>query len=188
MVHLAVPEMSPAHRWLTEGLATYVEPLARALTGELAPASVWRDLVRGLPKGLPEPGDQGLDRTHTWGRTYWGGALYAFLADLEIRKATGGRESLATALRGILQAGGDTRVAWPIERFLDAGDRALGRPILGTLYHQMAERPVSVDLPAIWRQLGIAVSKDGQVVLDDRAPLASIRRQMIGPAAATPAP
>jgi hypothetical protein len=186
MVHLAVPEMARQHLWLTEGLATYVEPLARALTGELRPESVWRDMMLGLPKGLPAPGDRGLDRTHTWGRTYWGGALFAFVADLEIRKATAGRQSLATALRGVLQAGGDTRVAWPIERFLAAADGALERPILTDLYHRMADSPVDVDLPATWRALGIALTKDGRIVLDEHAPLAAIRRQMIGPARAAP--
>jgi hypothetical protein len=188
MVHLAVPEMSRAQIWLSEGLATYVEPLARSLTGELRPESVWRDLMVGLPKGLPGPGDRGLDRTHTWGRTYWGGALFAFLADLEIRQATGGAQSLATALRGVLREGGDARVSWSVERFNAACDRAVGKPILTNLYRRWASRPVEVDLAALWRQLGVSLS-EGRVSFDDGAPLAGIRRAMIGvPAAADPQP
>jgi hypothetical protein len=70
---------------------------------------MWADLVRDMPKGLPEPGDQGLDNTHTWGRTYWGGALFCFLADIEIRKQTKNEKGLQDALRGILNAGGDIR-------------------------------------------------------------------------------
>jgi hypothetical protein len=180
MVHLAIPDLARRHLWLSEGLATYVEPLGRAMTGELRPETVWRDLVRGLPKGLPAPGDRGLDRTHTWGRTYWGGALFAFLADLEIRKATGGEKSLATGLRAVLHAGGDTRVFWSIEQFTGAVDRAVGKPIVSDLYRRMAERPMPVDLPALWRDLGISVVGD-DVRFDDRAPLASIRRRMVGP-------
>jgi hypothetical protein len=146
------------------------------MTGELRPKSVWRDLVRGLPKGLPRPGDRGLDHTHTWGRTYWGSALFCFAADLEIRKASHGEQSLSTALRGILDAGGDTRVVWPVERFMSAGDRALGRRILTDLYQRMAERPGEIDLPSLWSQLGVTATGD-RVELDDRAPLASIRRR-----------
>lgn len=184
MVHLAVPEMSRSQIWLTEGLATYIEPIARSLIGELTPESVWRDLVVGLPKGLPGPHDLGLDRTHTWGRTYWGGALFAFVADLEIRKATGGRDSLATALRGTLRAGGDARVMWPVDRFNATCDGTLGLTILSDLYSRMAARPATVDLPELWRELGISLS-NGRVAFDDAAPLASIRRQMItGPAKA----
>lgn len=179
MVHLAVPEMPRAHTWLSEGLATYLEPIARTMTGELAPETVWRDLVVGLPKGLPAPGDRGLDHTHTWGRTYWGGALFAFVADVEIRKATHGAQSLQTAMRGVLAAGGDARVSWPVERFLVAADGALEKPILGALYRQMAEHPVAVDLPRLWRELGVRLDR-GRVELDDRAPLASIRRRMLG--------
>ena len=181
MVHLAIPDLARRHLWLSEGLATYVEPLARAMTGELRGEIVWRDLVRGLPKGLPAPGDRGLDRTHTWGRTYWGGALFAFLADLEIRKATSGEKSLATGLRAVLRAGGDARAFWSIEQFIRAVDKAVGKPIVSGLYRRMADRPMPVDLPALWRDLGISVSGD-DVRFDDGAPLASIRRRMVGPA------
>jgi hypothetical protein len=179
MVHLAVPELPRDQIWLSEGLATYVEPLARSLTGELSPGSVWIGLIRGLPKGQPEPGDRGLDRTHTWGRTYWGGALFAFVADLEIRKATDNRQSLMTALRGGLGAGANASVRWPVERFLAACDHATGTTVLIDLYRRMATSPVNVDLPAIWRELGVSVSAD-RINLDPRAPMAAIRRGMIG--------
>lgn len=181
MVHLAVPEMPRAQIWLTEGLATYVEPLARSLTGELQPASVWRDMAIGLPKGRPAPGDRGLDQTHTWGRTYWGGALFAFLADLEIRRTTQGRQSLASGLRGVLAAGGDARTFWSVERFVAAFDAAVGRPVLRDLYRRLALQPGDTDLAVLWRQLGISLT-GRRVTFDDGAPLAPIRRAMIGPA------
>ena len=72
MVHLAIPEIGDDHEWLTEGIPTYVEPLGRAQAGQIRPEKVWADLVWGLPKGLPDPGDRGLDHMPTWGRTYWG--------------------------------------------------------------------------------------------------------------------
>lgn len=88
MVHLAFPSVAERHHWLEEGLATYVEPVARARAGGLTPEKAWGDLVDGLPQGLPESGDRGLDFTPTWGRTYWGGALFCLLADIEIRQRT----------------------------------------------------------------------------------------------------
>jgi len=94
MVHLAMPEFSDDHVWLEEGLATYVEPVARAQIGQLTPAQIWHDMVRDMPKGLPAAGDRGLDNTHTWGRTYWGGALFYLIADLRIRERTGNRFGL----------------------------------------------------------------------------------------------
>ena len=44
-------------------------------------------MVRDMPKGLPQAGDEGLDNTDTWGRKYWGGAMFCLFADVEIRKA-----------------------------------------------------------------------------------------------------
>ncbi|MEP6655311.1 MAG: hypothetical protein ABJA82_18240 [Myxococcales bacterium] len=180
MVHLAIPDMQRDQIWVTEGLATYIEPLGRSMTGELSPAAVWRDMMQNLPKGLPGPGDRGLSHTHTWGRTYWGGALFAFLADLEIRKATHDKLSLATALGGVLREGGDARVFWPVGRFNAAGDRALGQRILSGLYSRMADAPVDVDLPSVWRELGVSIA-NGRVTFDNRAPFAAIRRSMVGP-------
>lgn len=70
MVHLAFPSVAERHHWIEEGTATYVEPIARVQAGILDPSKMWSDLIRDLPQGLPKPGDQGLDVTHTWGRTY----------------------------------------------------------------------------------------------------------------------
>ncbi|MDF2694828.1 MAG: hypothetical protein K0S65_3211, partial [Labilithrix sp.] len=76
MVHLAFPSVAREHDWAEEGLATYVEPFARARAGLLTAEDAWSGLADGLPNGLPGPNDRGLDHTPTWGRTYWGGALF----------------------------------------------------------------------------------------------------------------
>src|SRR5204863_3764170 len=146
MVHLAFPSVPDAHHWIEEGLATYIEPIARARAGSLTSEKVWTDLVNGLPQGLPEPGDRGLDFTPTWGRTYWGGALFCLLADVEIRERTGGSRSLDDALRAVVRAGGNISVRWPIERALAVGDRATGTDVLERLYRKMAHASSSPDL------------------------------------------
>jgi hypothetical protein len=118
MVHLAFPSVPDAHHWIEEGSATYVEPIARARAGDLTAEKVWGDLMDELPKGLPKPGDRGLDFTPTWGRTYWGGALFCLLADIEIRKRTGNTKGLEDALRAILAAGGTIESDWPLGKAL----------------------------------------------------------------------
>ena len=104
MVHLAFPSVDEKHHWIEEGIATYVEPIARIQAGNLKAEQMWFDLVRDMPQGLPQAGDRGLDHTHTWGRTYWGGALFCLLADVEIRRQTNNAKGLEHALRGILDA------------------------------------------------------------------------------------
>jgi len=175
MVHTAFPEQPDSHHWIEEGIATYVEPLARSWVQSYPAARVWTDLIEGLPKGLPAEGDRGLDHTHTWGRTYWGGALFCLLADLEIRERTNGSRGLVDALRGILAAGGNDQTDWPIERAFREGDKAIGAPVLQDLYRKMKDAPFAPDLPAIWGGLGIEV-RHGRLELDDRAPRAAIRR------------
>jgi hypothetical protein len=175
MVHTALPDLEGPQHWLEEGLATYVEPLVRRRAGILTTAQVWTEWVDQMPHGLPAAGDRGLDATPTWGRTYWGGALFCLVADVEIRRRTANAHSLGDALRAVLAAGGSIAESWPIERVLSVGDAATGVPILSEQYARMAHAPVSVDLDGLWRSLG--VHRQGEsVVFDDAAPLAAVRR------------
>jgi hypothetical protein len=140
-------------------------------------------LVEGLPKGLPQANDQGLDRTHTWGRTYWGGALFCTLADVEIRQRTNNRRGLQDALRAILAAGGNMEASWPLERALMVGDKATGVPVLTELYQQMKAKAVQYDLAGLWNKLGVETY--GEVSFNDRAPLAAVRRAITAVPAGT---
>lgn len=174
MVHFGFPSVARRHHWIEEGTAVYVEPIARVQAGELTAGRVWSDLIRDMPQGLPEAGDEGLDRTHTWGRTYWGGALFCLLADVGIRKNTGNAKGLQDALRAINRAGGNIEADWPIERVWEVGDQATGGKTLKQLYEQHRTQPVIVDLVDLWKQLG--VRREGRsVALDDGAPLAATR-------------
>jgi len=174
MVHLSFPSMADEHHWIEEGIATYVEPIARVRAKHMDAHEMWFELVRDLHQGLPQPGDEGLDNTHTWGRTYWGGALFCFLADMEIHKQTNNRKGLDDALRGILNAGGDIRNDWPIEKALKVGDESTGVAVLLPLYEKMKNQPYEVDLDALWNQLGL--EQDGDTVhFIDSAPLAKTR-------------
>jgi hypothetical protein len=177
MVHLSFPSVAENHHWIEEGIAVYVEPIARVQAKQMTTAQMWVDLVRDMPKGLPQPGDQGLDHTHTWGRTYWGGALFCFLADVEIRRQTHNQKGLQHALRGVLNAGGDIRHEWELQGAFSAADKATGTSVLTDLYAQMKDQPVNVDLPAIWKQLGIVIDGNRVHFLED-APLAAIRREI----------
>lgn len=177
LVHTAFPELAPEHHWLEEGLATYVEPLARARVGLESEADVWRQLVEGLPKGQPRRGDRGLDRTPTWGRTYWGGALFCFVADVRIRERTGNRLGLRDTLRALVEDGWTMRRWARIEDVLARMDATVGAPVLTELYAQHARDAVRVDLGEMWKRLGVVYHR-GRVTFDDSAPRADIRRAM----------
>jgi hypothetical protein len=177
MIHLAFPSMADEHHWIEEGISVYVEPIARIRAGHWTGQQMWRDLVRDMPKGEPQAGDQGLDHTHTWGRTYWGGALFCFVADVEIRKQSKNKKGLEDALRGILEAGGNINEDWPLERALKTGDSAVGLDVLEKLYAEWKDKPVQVDLPAMWNALGVEAN-GGTAMLKDDAPMSAVRREI----------
>ena len=169
LFHFTFPSVPDKHLWIEEGISTYAEPIARAAVGLSTREQVWRDMIRDMPQGLPAEGDRGLDQTHTWGRTYWGGALFCFLADIGIRKATANRRSLRDALQGINRAGGNITTEWPLSRALEAADHATGTSVLSDLYQNMGSSYSPVDLAGLWKELGVSTS-GGQVRFDDAAP------------------
>lgn len=175
MIHLAFPSMADEHHWIEEGISVYAEPIARVKAGQLSAAKMWGDVIRDMPQGEPGSGDEGLDRTHSWGRTYWGGALFCLIADVRIREATHNRKGLQDALRGILNAGGDINQDWTIQHAFAEGDKATGTSVLTDLYREMGEKPMPVDLPSLWHELGVQRGANGMVQFIESAPLAGVR-------------
>ncbi len=125
LVHMALPSLSQNHHWLEEGLATYIEPIARSQAGTLSPEKVWGELLRNMPKGEPGATDQGLNQAHSWASTYWGGALFCLVADVSIREQTQNSEGLQDALRAIVAAGGPSIRSGPSPECLPRAIRPL---------------------------------------------------------------
>ncbi len=178
MVHLAMANLPQAHAWLLEGLATYVESISRAQRGHLTKEQIWRYFIERMPQGLPQAGDRGLDLTPTWGRTYWGGAIFCMLADIEIRKLTDNLKSLRDALRGVLDAGLSMHADTSAMQVFEAADRATGVDVLVPLYRKMKADPYPVDLDALWQTLGVTLESQ-QVIYNDQAPMAHIRKHLL---------
>jgi hypothetical protein len=174
MVHLALPELGHGHDWLAEGLATYVEGVARAQFGNRDIRDVWAEYRHSMPMGLPRAGEGGMDQTPTWGRTYWGGALYCLRADVAIREQTANRVGLQTALRAILKQTGGYAVVRGIDEVLRIGDTATGTRVLQDLYGQIKTTAQTSDLDLLWARLGVPANPRSDT-FDDAAPLAPIR-------------
>jgi hypothetical protein len=175
MLHLAFPSLSDEHHWMNEGLSVYLEPIVRARSGIVSTKRYWRELHEGLENGQPEAGDGGLDHTHSWGRTYWGGTIYWFLADTEIRRQTDGRKSLDDVIRKILSEGGDGSVDWSMQRVLDEGDAESRTHVMHDLYNRLALKPEHVSFDSLWQDLGVQYVH-GNVRFNDNAPLAWMRK------------
>jgi hypothetical protein len=177
LIHIAFPSLPRRHHWIEEGLSVYVESIARARSGNLSADAVWAGFLDGMPNGLPQAGDKGLDHTRTWGRTYWGGALFCLLADIQIREQTGGQKSLRDALRGVVAAGYDITKKADIREVLKVADHATGVNVLLELYDEMRAAPLPEEIDSLWASLGVS-RQAGEIVYDDDAPQADIRRAL----------
>lgn len=185
MVHLTFPA-APKPQWLTEGMAVYVEPIARVQAGDLTAEYIWHDFAKMLPDGLPKPGDKGLDKAEQRQRVYEGGALFWITADIEIRRATNNRVGVQQALQAIARDGGTIEKIWPAEKALAIGDEATGQHILMDMRKKWGAAPVSVNLESLWADLGVKVSGDN-VTFNDYAPLAHIRKAITAKPGPSPA-
>jgi hypothetical protein len=174
MVHLALPEIGRTHLWLAEGLAVYVEGVARAQFGNRDIADVWAEDRHSMPMGLPRAGEGGMDQSPGWGRTYWGGALYCLQADVAIREQTANRVGLQTALRAILNETGGYGFDRDVVEVLRIGDAATGTHAMYGLYRKISATAQTADLELLWTLLGVPNDPKTQP-FDDHAPLAPIR-------------
>jgi len=180
MVHLAFPSVYRQHYWMQEGLSTYIEPIVRVRAGLMSEKEAWHWMLTGMPKGLPKYGDKGLDNTPTWGRRYWGGAMFALLADQRIRQQSKNRYGIDQALRGVVKAGYSMQSddVWPLSKILKIADKATHTTVLMDLYNEMKDKPVDVDLQRLWKSLGVKL-EGKRISFDNSAPQAVMRKALI---------
>jgi hypothetical protein len=177
LMHLGFPSLWHTHLWMEEGMAVFGEPIVRVRAGMVDASVMWSEWMEQGPLGLPRSGEGGLEATHTWARTYWGGALFWLLADVTLRERTANARSVDDVLRALVAAGGNVTSRWEVEEVLRVADAAAGTPVVSELFHSMAEAPGAPDLAGLFRRLGVSLHY-GTVVYDESAPLARVRRAM----------
>jgi hypothetical protein len=183
MVHLGFPTMYGV-RWLTEGLATYYEPVLRTRAGWHTRDWLWDDFAKSMKRGIPPDGAElALDKRDSIDDAYWGGALFVMMADVGIRKATSNKKSFDDVLRAVLAQGGDATVVWNMAELTEAARKETGTDVFGDLVTRYATKGERIDLPGFFRDLGIArdATVEGsaaKIVFDDDAPLAPIRKSI----------
>lgn len=174
MIHLGAPFITGRSAWLMEGMATYIEPVIRTRAGWRSAEQLWEEFASQMPRGVEALTVESLNAVTRRG-LYWGGAIFMLLADLDIRERSHGRAALETCLRAVLQAGGDTTVRWPRQRFLDTCDAATGTGTMDRLVRLYVTQASPLDLEGLWHDLGVALGPAG-VTFDDTAPHAALRR------------
>lgn len=175
MIHLATASLPRRHNWLEEGLSVYIESVSRAQKGYLTEERVWKEFFSRMPQGQPINGDNGLDNTPTWGRTYWGGAIFCLVVDVAVREHTNNEMSLKNVVRSVVKENLTMDTNATMDDILNAMDRDFDIPLVRRIYETYAHSPKPFGLEKLWRDLGVNVS-GGSVTFDDAARLAYIRK------------
>ncbi len=183
MFHLGFPDIVDRKlNWIGEGASTYLEGIARTRIGILAPEKLWEDFLDGFADALPLAGDGGLNTERRYRREYWGGALFWFLIDLEIREKSKGKRSLDKVMARILDEGGTGGMEWTLDEIIDSIDKAAGFPLGRRYYERFGPRAATEDLPALWKRLGVATQRVKgveKVTFDSKAPLADTLKALM---------
>jgi hypothetical protein len=185
MVHATTPTIRPEDAWFSEGLATWYQEVARARAGLRSRERAWQNLLEGFERGrrggtgraLREESRE-MHRHHAYFRVYWAGAAIALLADLELRRTTGGRTTLDAMMR-LLQRepgrGAGLFAAGDLVAFF--GERT-GTDVVRRIAETHLARSAFPDLAAALDWLG--VSWDGEtLVLRNDAPGAAVREAIL---------
>jgi hypothetical protein len=103
--HLWLPRLYRQDRWLTEGIATYLQEVLRARCGLQSAAVSWNRIRDGLERGrrsgtgrILTSESRDMNRTGAYFRVYWAGTAFALEADLRLRRESHGEMTLLRAL------------------------------------------------------------------------------------------
>ncbi|MEM8609973.1 MAG: hypothetical protein AAGF92_22975 [Myxococcota bacterium] len=138
--HLWLPRLYDKDRWLSEGIATYLQELLRARCGLQTAEESWKRLHDGMSRGRRSGTGRVLDResremgrTGAYHRVYWSGAAFALEADLRLRQASGGSMTLPRALNLAREKRGEVSSLVKGADFLAELDAAAGTDFLAPL-------------------------------------------------------
>jgi predicted metalloprotease with PDZ domain len=181
LAHLLVPYRGWGDMWFSEGLASYYQNILRARTGVLSEREAWQKLYEGFERGRADSVLNGqsladvsrnLRRNGAYMRVYWSGAWYFLAADLELRKASGGRESLDSALARLNACCADDEMS--VSEMVRTLDRENNTGLFQRLYSLSRGSTRMPEYAALFDDLGLRVV-DGTVELSYSGASARLR-------------
>ena len=187
--HLMLPYVTIRQRWVSEGFAQYYQNVLLARAGVYDESTAWQKLYEGLERGRrSRPGLSPDDaaRTRASGslmKIYWSGAAMALMADVELRRRSGGTESLDTVLDRLQRCCLPSARVWTARELFTTLDEQLEqveRPVFVPLYERYAYAPGFPGYQATFAALGLDVRRD-TVYLNDDAELADLRDDITRP-------
>jgi hypothetical protein len=178
--HLLLPYVYKRHRWISEGFAQYHQNVLLARAGTLSEIAAWRNLYNGFERGRKSspslsPNEAAGDRSRSSTmKVYWSGAVLALMADVELRRRSGGTESLDLVLDRLQRCCLPSARTWGGLELLTKLDSLLETPVFVPLFEQIADTSGFPDVKPLLERLGVDMI-GGELTLRSDAEYAAIR-------------
>jgi hypothetical protein len=173
LAHHGLPYLKRGERWISEGMATYYQFMLRVRSGVLDDAIGWADLLQGARTAAAGP-----TTSYRW--LYWGGAMGALRADVELRANSDGAWSLDRALT-VFRQQHDLSRRYEAADVVEKLDAIVGDGTFGRWQQARADGEAFARFETLFEQLGVEAGVEGPATLDDGAPLAWARKAIQAP-------
>ena len=182
--HMMLPYLNARHRWISEGFAQYYQNVLLARAGQYTHERAWQKLFEGFERGRKSrpdlsPNAAARDRRAALMKVYWSGAALALMADVELRRRSGGEQSLDTVLGRLDECCLPAADMWSGTRLFRQLDSFLDEPLFMPLYRQHANAAGFPEVRRLLQRLGVA-GEDGVIRIVDDAELAALRQAITG--------
>ena len=182
--HLMLPYISSRHRWMSEGFASYYQNILMARAARYTEERAWQKLWDGFERGRQsQPGMSPNEAARAGVREatmkiYWSGAAIAFMADVELRRRSDGKESLDTVLSRLQKCCLPSDRTWSGTELFRKLDTMIDEPLFMPLYKRYANTAGFPEVRPLFNRLGIDVDS-GKVQFQSHAELTAIRASIM---------
>lgn len=143
--HLLLPRISYEQRWIAEGFASYYQNVLMARNGNYTIEQALKKLSEGFARGRAsrpelspnEAAREGVSKARY--KIYWSGAAIALLADVELRRRSGGSESLDAVLGRFQECCLPSHRRWSGTELFTKFDSLIDEPVFMPLYRRYAD-------------------------------------------------
>lgn len=146
--HFWLPRLQADGRWLSEGIATYLQEVLRARCGLQSSEQAWRRIREGFERGRRSGSGRSLasesgamNRTGAYQRVYWAGTAFALETDLRLRHGSVGKTTLLSVLDDAQQDWGQDVRPVSAARVLKVLSKASGEDFIEELGERYAASP-----------------------------------------------
>lgn len=183
--HLMLPYVTIRQRWVSEGFAQYYQNVLLARAGIYDEQTAWQKIYEGLERGRrsgpglsPNDSSRGNRRVALM-KMYWSGAAIALKADVELRRRSGGVETLDSVLGKLQACCLPSDRVWQAMELFEQLDALIDEPVFLPLYRRYADTPGFPPYDELLDRLGIREARTG-VTLSDSATWSDVRRAITG--------